>query len=172
MYGGALPELATPRSKLPDDEPDATLPENLVNRYPASSLALETQIVRGFEIYSHKDAQGHWVLADATRADLIEHFTAAFPTQLKARTLILISRSSPYYRRRLTADEAVGEDIAYQNTVDVWKQTGYDSLAYGRDFNDDDYGDRTHLSKLGGAKLAAVVAPEVRAMAERLGYLR
>jgi len=172
LYAAAIPELLTPRAKIPDAESDATSPENVANRYPAAVLDLETQIVRGFEIYSHRNPDGHWVLADATRSDMLAHFVASFPTQLKARTLMLISRSSPYYRRRLTADEAVGEDTAYANTVAIWEQAGYAAMSYGRDFTDDDYGDRTHLSKLGGAKLADAVAPKVRAMAEQLGYLR
>jgi hypothetical protein len=178
LYGAAIPELLTPRSKIPDQESDATSAANVANRlaavgpYSAAGFATEMQIVRGFQIYSHREPNGHWVLADATRADMLAHFQAAFPTPLKARTLMLISRSSPYYRRHLTADEAIGEDTAYQNTVDIWKQAGYDAMSYGRDFADDDYGDRTHLSKYGGAKLAEAVAPEVRALAERLGYLR
>jgi hypothetical protein len=178
LYAAALPELLTPRSKIPDAESDATSTENVNNRlnaigpYAASGFATEMQIVRGFEIYSHREPNGHWVLAEATRADMYEHFMASFPTQLKARTLMLISRSSPYYRRHLTPDEAIGEDTAYQNTVEIWEKAGYAAMSYGRDFDDDDYGDRTHLSKLGGAKLADAVAPKVRALAEQLGYLR
>jgi hypothetical protein len=178
IYGPSFPELLTPRAKMPDDEPDATAPLYVQNRldavapYAASSFATEMEIVRGFEIYSHRNPDGHWELAGATRSDMLAHFDAAFPTPLKARTLMLISRSSPYYRRHLTPDEGVGEDLAYENTVKIWKQAGYDAMAYGRDFTDDDYGDRTHLSKFGGAKLAAAVAPEVQALAARLGYLR
>ena len=170
LYGAAVPDLLTARSKIPDAESDATDPANVANRYPASGFNIEMEIVRGFEIYSHRMPDGHWELAEATRADMAAHFAEAFPTPLKARTLMLISRSSPYYRRHLTADEAIGEDQAYKNTVDIWEKAGYSAIAYGRDFNDDDYGDRTHLSKLGGAKLAEVVAPKVRTMAAQLGY--
>lgn len=44
-------------------------------------------------------------------------------------------------------------------------------LAYGGDFDDDDFADRIHLTKLGGRKLAAITAVEIRALVERLGYL-
>jgi lysophospholipase L1-like esterase len=172
LYGAAIPDLLTPRSKIPDAEADATDPANVENRYPAAVFDTEMQIVRGFEGYSHRTADGHWVLAEATREDMAAHFAEGFPTPLKARTLMLISRSSPHYRRHLTPDEAIGEDQAYANTVEIWEKAGYAAMSYGHDFNEDDYGDRTHLSKLGGAKLADAVAPKVRAMAEQLGYLR
>jgi hypothetical protein len=35
-----------------------------------------------------------------------------------------------------------------------------------------DFADRIHLNAAGGVKLADRVAPRVRAMAERLGYVR
>jgi hypothetical protein len=178
LYGAAIPELLTPRSKIPDQESDATSPENVANRlaaqgpYDTANFPKELAIVRGFHDYEHRLPNGHWDLAEATRADLSEHFDAAFPTPLIPRTLILISHSSPYYRRHLTPEEGVEEDEIYQATVDLWRKSGYTALSYGRDFNDDDYGDRTHLSKYGGAKLAELVAPQVRDIAERLGYLR
>jgi len=172
LYGAAIPELLTPRAEIPDKESDATDPDIVAQRYAASVLDIETQIVRGFEAYMHPAANGHWDLAEATRTDLLQHFAAAFPDSLKRRTLMLISRSSPYYVHRLSPAEQAGYDEAFRDTVGLWRESGYDAMEYGRDFNDDDFGDRTHLSKLGGAKLAAAVAPEVRALAGRLGYLR
>jgi hypothetical protein len=44
-------------------------------------------------------------------------------------------------------------------------------MEFGHSYTEDDFGDRSHLSKLGGRKLAAEVAPVVQAMATRLHYL-
>jgi hypothetical protein len=49
---------------------------------------------------------------------------------------------------------------------------GYAALDYGEKFTPEDYADRTHLAPAGGEKLADTVAPAVRALAEKLGYLR
>ena len=173
LYGDALPALAKPRSEYADEEQDATDPDVVAHRYTAAGLATEMAITRGyFEIYSHRQPDGHWELAPATRADLQSWFAEAFPAVLHPRTLMLIARGSPYYRHQLTPDESVGEDQAFKDTIALWQQAGYSSMEFGRDFTDDDYADRIHLSKLGGAKLAVAVAPQIRAMAEQLGYLR
>lgn len=168
----AVPALLAPRRSFPDDEPDATDPVWRARRYPADVFAQEMAIVRGAApLYRGRGADGRWILAGETRRDLAGLFATAFPAALKARTLMLIGRSSPYYRSRLAADEASREDQSFADTLGLWRGAGYPALEYGRDFDEDDYGDRTHLSKLGGAKLAAAVAPEVRALSQKLGYL-
>jgi hypothetical protein len=173
LYGAALPDLAKPRAEIPDDERDSTNPDLVARRYSAAGNDIEMKITRGyFEIYSHRQPDGHWQLADATRIDLQAWFKEAFPTPLKARTLMLIARGSPHYRRQLSPEEAVGEDQAFKDTVALWREAGYSAMEFGREFNEDDYVDRIHLTKLGGAKLAAAVAPQVQEMARQLGYLR
>ena len=94
------------------------------------------------------------------------------PDALKKRTLILLSRSSPYYVRRLTPDEREREDLTYAHSVAVWEAGGYEAMDYGKDFTVEEYGDRTHVTWQGGAKLAVLVADNVRAMAQDLGYLQ
>lgn len=171
--GPAIPELLTPRKDFPDREPDATDPVWLARRYPANVLAAEMQIERSAGLFYHsRGADGRWQLAEATRRDLATLFASAFPSLLKARTLMLIGYDSPYYRARLSPDEASRQDQAYADTIRLWHEAGYPAITYGRDFDENDYGDRVHLSKLGGAKLADVVAPAVRALTAKLGYLR
>jgi hypothetical protein len=170
--GQAVPALLKPRREFPDTEPDATNPDLVAQRYPAQFFDTEMQIVRGPMPFYHRGADGQLVLSPVAREDLTTRFDEAFPQPLKRRTLMLIGQSSPYYVRRLSPDEHVVYDQAFVDTVQLWRDAGYAAIEYGRDFTDDDYGDRTHLSKLGGWKLAATVAPQVEAMAARLGYLR
>ncbi|HEX3730696.1 MAG TPA: hypothetical protein VHV47_12875 [Opitutaceae bacterium] len=171
--GEVFPTLLRSRAGYPDAEGDATDPQIVAQRYPASVLDIELRIVRGADLFYHsRDASGRWVLAEATRGDVARRSATAFPDSLKKRTLMLFGHSSPYYRRMLTPDEAARENQSFLDTVELWRASGYPAMQFGRDFTDDDYGDRIHLSKLGGAKLAAAVAPEVRELAARLGYLR
>ncbi|HVW20910.1 MAG TPA: hypothetical protein VHC86_06810 [Opitutaceae bacterium] len=170
--GPAIPELWRPRKDFADQEPDATDPVWLGRRYPDNVLATEMQIERSAALFYHsRGPDGRWQLAEATRQDLSSLFTAAFPAPLRARTLMLIGYDSPYYRSRLDADEASRQEQAYEDTLRLWHEAGYPAIAYGRNFNENDYGDRIHLSKLGGAKLADAVAPAVRQLAQKLGYL-
>ena len=96
----------------------------------------------------------------------------AVPDAFKARTLVMLSRNSPYFFHMLSPAEARRDDLAYRDGVQAWREAGYASAEYGRDFLDEDFGDRTHLAASGGRKLAAVTAREVVALAQKLGYAR
>ena len=72
----------------------------------------------------------------------------------------------------MTPDEQERDTLAYDHAVEMWKAGGYDSMTYGgMDFTDFDYNDRTHLTALGGNKLAHAVSAKVRDMSAKLGYL-
>lgn len=167
-----FPDYLRPRRIYPDPEIDATDPKNLELEYRPESLDAEMRIIRGIAPYYTRLPGGKWQLAAVTRVDLAQHFDEAFPQSLKARTLVLLSGTSPFYRDRLSADEAAMVNQSYQDTREIWQHAGYPTLVYGLDFQTADFGDRVHLSKFGGWKLAAQVAPEVQAIAGRLGYLK
>jgi hypothetical protein len=172
-YSPNPPQLYWPRRDFPDQEPDATEAAWLKVRYPAATQAIELRIINdGARIAYAPAGAGGWSLLPAYRADLLRTFEEAFPDPLRPRTLLLIPRSSPHYTARLSAEESARLDQAYADTVQIWKAAGCDALEFGRTYTENDYGDRSHLSKLGGRKLAAEVAPEVRALAARLGYLK
>lgn len=174
VWGAYMPGLTRflqPRRSYPDPEPDSfTFP--IASRYPEANLEVEMVIVRGCSIYAYnKDAAGKWQLY-APIWDLFDLNTkASFPPELLKRTLILMSRNSPYYIRRLPPDEQERNDLTYKYAVKKWQETGCDALDYGGDFTVDDYHDRTHLTWHGGRKLAGLVAGKVRAMSQNLGYL-
>ena len=95
-----------------------------------------------------------------------------FPEPGRKRTLLLVLRDSPYYVTKLTHDEqaAYGETAA--TTVEGLKDVGFSAQEIGRNYSPDDYVDRCHLSEVGGKRLAEDVAPTIRDLAERLGYLQ
>ncbi len=167
-----FPLFLKPRRVYADPGVDGTDPRHVANRYRPADLEAEMRIMSGPSIYYSEDAKGQWTLAEATRADMAAHFDEAFPDPLKARTLVLISEGSPYYRRLLAPSEALMLRQAGSDTVDIWRQAGYPAMDYGWDYSPEDYGDRIHLTKTGGWKLAEQVAPKVASIAKSLGYLR
>jgi hypothetical protein len=167
-----FPAYLKPHGAYADQEPDGTDPIYDDAHYPASTLELETRIATGPRAYYSKDGGGKWRLAPVSRGDLTWRYAESFPQELKARTLMLVSGSSPYYVRRLSADDQAMVDQASSDTVELFREAGYASIDYGRDFEPADFGDRTHLTKLGGSKLAALVAPQVREISRKLGYIK
>jgi hypothetical protein len=170
------------RKTYPDPEPDsASFPMDA--RYIPANLEVELINVRGCSQYTfmsydasgqpqmRKDPSGKWVVYQPLWDQFSAGIKGAMPEALKKRTLVLMSHSSPYYVRLLTPDERERDALAYSHAVEMWKAGGYDSIEYGQNYTVDDFGDRTHLTWTGGAKLAPLVADKVREMSKNLGYL-
>lgn len=180
-YSPGLKEFLRPRHSYADPEPDRTT-FSLADRYIPANLDAEMINVIGCSQYAYgvvdatgfheqKDASGQWTLYAPSWDQFSAGIKGAMPPELKKRTLILMSRSSPYYIQKLKPDEQERDNLAYLHAVEMWKAGGYDSIDYGKDFTVDDYGDRTHLAPSGGFKLAALVADKIREMSRNLGYV-
>lgn len=165
------PQATWPRRLFRDEEGDfEQIPVS--RRYPPAGLEAEMAIVRGFSsTYCERGPDGAWRVIPSKRAVFDEVARAAFPDSLKSRTLILLSRNSPYYLSRLTPEEREREEFCYREGVQAWRRLGYSSLDYGADFAPEHFGDRTHLTATGGRRLAGIVAAEVESISARLGYL-
>jgi hypothetical protein len=166
-----LPEAIWGRGRFADIENDfEDIPFS--SRFLPEYRDAEMKIVRGFSgTYYAKDQDGNWRI----RSEYVTAFNrvakGAFPDDLKGRTLIMLSRNSPLYLRQLDSDEMSREDLAYGDGVKAWLALGYDADQYGRDYDDTDFGDRTHLTGTGGRKLAQQVATDVQALAAKLHYV-
>jgi len=168
------PDIRTafkPRNAFPDIEPDfETIP--FEERFSDRFAQAEMEIARNYTaIYYEKDAAGAWKLFSDQEAGFHDNVRNAFPDELKPRTLLVVSRNSPYYTRQLPDDIRARDELAIRHTLAGWREAGHASIDYGLDFADTDYGDRTHLTVSGGRKLAKLVAAEIESMSERLGYL-
>jgi hypothetical protein len=170
-YQPALPQAAWPRGRFKDEELDfMDIPFR--ERFRPDTIDLELRIVRGStESYYHQAADGRWVLHEPARQRFDSYDRAAMPVQLQRRTLIVVSKNSPYYVDRLTPEEKARDDQAYRDSIEIWRSAGYHAITYTDDFTAKDYGDRAHLTVSGGRKLAAVVAESVGAIATEQGYL-
>jgi len=166
-----LMQAVFPRKDLEDDERDFN-DTAFSDRFRAENNGAEMNIVRAFsEHFLFKSKRGEWLPIPYLRMVFEDVAKGAFPNDLKARTLIMLSRNSPFYLRKLTADELEREDAAYRAGVSEWQKMGYAAADYGRDYKDEDFGDRAHLTVSGGSKLSAQVADQVRGISLKLGYL-
>jgi hypothetical protein len=96
----------------------------------------------------------------------------SFPSPTRARTLFVVLSNSPYYVRQLNPDEQTCYSDLRRTTVQHLQSLQFSALEFGADCTPADFGDYGHLAASGGAKLADVVAPQVRALAQRLGYIK
>ena len=164
-------EQFQPRKRFTDDEGSFDdIPFS--RRFPADSLALETRITRGFtETHYERNAGGGWELRPAKQKEIDAVIRASMPEPLRRHTLIIVSKNSPFYADRLSADEQQRDAQSYRDTIALYRAAGYHAMTYPDDFTQYDYGDRAHLTVSGGRKLADVVAGEVRAIAAEQDYL-
>jgi hypothetical protein len=166
------PGWTIPRGRLRDEEPDyEDMPFDSPQRFAPAKTESELAITRAFSAvaYTPGGPEG-WTLNEAARHDLRRGIEWSVPGPLRARTLVMLSRNSPHYRRLLTPEEQARDDLAYRDTLALWREAGIAAAEYGRDFAPEDFGDRTHLSVTGGRKLAGIVAREIKTLARQLGY--
>lgn len=164
------PRAFRARSKFPDREPDfEDIP--LRQRFPGKGIPAEMAITRGTTApFYETNSYGQWQAASIPFNGFAKSARDAFPEPLRARTLIVLSANAPFYTCRLSPAEQARDVLAVRDTLKIWRDHGYAAAAYGEGFVDEDFGDRTHLSASGGQKLAALLAPEIRSLAGRLGY--
>jgi len=165
------PQAHFPRNHFKDEETDfETIP--FETRFTPQVVATDMNITRQYTAsYYDRNPDGSWSLNKTDYQAFMDNARSEFPDEVKPRTLIVISRNSPYFTRQLEPEIRARDEDAVRVTIAGWKSLGYDSIDYGRDFEDEDYGDRTHLTATGGAKLAAVLAPEIQGLAVRLNYV-
>lgn len=171
LYTPAPPRMFGPRKMFVDEELDGT-GLTLEQRYLPIVRERELQILRATSssLYQRTPGGG-WEMLSAERARLDVCYRDGFPPSLHARTMILLGRDSSFFRDQLTPDELARDEQAITDSLSMLRARGYAAVDYGKGFSHQDYADRTHLAPSGGRKLADTVAPEVRALAKKLGYL-
>lgn len=175
--GGTFPTAQTaranqafrPRGAFADQELEfEAIP--VANRFAERFLAAEMDITRATSgLFYQLDARGQWVPVESAWQNVREA-KAAFPRALRARTLMVLCPNSPHYVQRMTPAEQARNALAYADSAAMWRSLGHATTTYGDGFTFEDFGDRTHLTASGGRKLAAHLAPEIRALATQLAY--
>ncbi len=165
------PEAYWPRSRFKDAETDFDA-SAFESRFPPGVVATDLNISRHYSsAFYHENSDGSWTEDELAYQIYVKDSRDAFPDSVKPRTLILIGQNSPFYTRQLLPEIVARDEKAIGDTIGILKAQGYAAIGYGRDFGVEDFGDRTHLTSSGGAKLAEIVAPAIESMAQKLNYL-
>ena len=151
-----------------DETPDLSpIPERF------TFLEQSMQIIRTFFHFCvEKDAKGEFRINSAVSDAFIRDARVAFPDAFKPRTLILLAYNAPFYSNQLSKDEHAAYEFAFSQGKSWLQKAGYHSVLIGPGLTDEDFADRVHLAASGGQKMAREIAPEIRAMAAQLGYLK
>ena len=105
-------------------------------------------------------------------APLIRALYACFPPSARRRSLFLVLSDNPHYVERLERPARDSYRWGMAKEAEVVEAAGFAALAVGSGFPAADYIDRCHLTEEGGRRLARCVAPKVKELARRLGYLK
>jgi hypothetical protein len=151
-----------PRRKYPDVETGHDAP--FAQRYAAAADEANMALVRSVIPAGEAALQG-------PRPALVASLEDGLPPLTRPRTLLVFCKESPYYLARLTPEERERYHTVFARAVRVTAEAGISSLLAGDGWTVDDFCDRCHLSEAGGARLAALVAPRIDAMARQLGYV-
>jgi hypothetical protein len=143
-------------------------------RYPPAIAPAVVQRIRGWlqvgrKMLPYRDGGAE---IDLERSDLVSQLRACFPEGCRPRTLVLVPHENPYYLGLLAPAEQALSRRLVRDQVRAAEAAGFAALEVGRDYTvDDHYDGGGHYTEPGGARLAAEVAPKLRDMARRLGYL-
>ena len=163
----------TPRKEL--DDPAATYqPDPVEQRYARLNVEQVMQTERRVPRDACSTDETGELFEDPTLPHLAAYEAdarAAFPDEFRRRTVVSVTYHSPYFWPYLSEREQACADTAYAWAVAALERTGFRALTTGKDFGIEDYDDLVHLTASGGARLARVLAPEIRAKARQLGYL-
>jgi hypothetical protein len=144
-------------------------------RYPESSrddLLERIRLALARRIRYEPDGRRTVVAVPRPWDGMTAELETSLPLAVRQRTLVVVDRPSPHYVDLLTGEEQATLGYLVERTVSALQDAGYEATSMGQDLTAEDYADLVHLVPSGGAKLAALVAPRVRALAERLGYTR
>ena len=143
-------------------------PEPAPDWYKARGYPVEADDVRELQ----KAAQQLMPQDDPRWLSIKTSAEEQFPPALRAITLINVDINSPFYLDRIPNGRNKYLNQA-QHMADLLMGIGFPrTLVAERAFDANDFSDRVHLAVSGGVKLAANVAPEVRALAATLRYIQ
>lgn len=158
-----------PRSQMNDNEPKP-LSRELRRADPGYEDTLKRTASRVVEIIEDSRPQ---LDSRTMRDEILRTFEACLPNEkLRQRTIVVVNSFAPAVVERLTQEQR--DDLAALSklTEEAVHASGMPCLQQAGLFTDDEHADTVHLNASGGAKLAMEVAPLVRAVAAKLGYLQ
>ncbi|HEY5812282.1 MAG TPA: hypothetical protein VIT23_06490, partial [Terrimicrobiaceae bacterium] len=156
-----------PRSELPDDESFFVFdPEGLKARE-----AHELRILKGAYVERVGMAQNKLQLSDIALQSFAAIEKAIPDLTLRARTLFLVTTRNPVLTEQLSSTDWQRYQLSVFDWSQKLNQAGFATLSVGMNYQGEDFIDAHHFSNKGGARMASEIAPIIRQMAEKNGWL-
>jgi hypothetical protein len=156
-----------PRRKLPDPDTDPPPVESRFPLRPEEIHYVKHAALRFVETEEH----GRW-RSKAGAWNYFDQVIRTPSTDMRARSLIVLMRVCPLYLSKLTEKERQADEFTYDLCAQKWCSAGYHSTVVGSNFVPADYFDPRHLAAAGGDKLAPIMADQIEALAQELGYTK
>ena len=174
QFAGAVTgNFLLPRRLYADPLEDYTPPPPEV-RYSAAAREVELPRVRALALRGcDRDGTGALIPYEASAfwRQVRDYNGAALPQELRERSVMVLNYWSTVYREQLTGEERDCFGQVYAEAARALTDAGFQVVLTGADYADEDYHDRIHLTDSGGRKLARDVAPEIRKLAQAMGYV-
>ncbi len=150
-----------PHNRIPDFDEGGTVP--FEKYHNSSHVPRESAYLRGL----FQSDIGQKLLRGEGYELVGAQYKAYLPDALRDRTLYVLRVDGLYFRKQLAPAEQATLVAFYHHFRDAISQAGLNVQLVGEDYIEHDYHDRAHFSEQGGRKLAADLAPSVRAMAAK-----
>jgi hypothetical protein len=156
--------------RITGTEPYARVPKG--STYPAAfDAGQERAVVAELGAWCAEQPDGTWKQKDLdfvrdsfVRSSLSQQI---FPG-LRERSVVLATARSPYFAKRLPPDGYRCWLESYSLMTEYLANHGFHAVLVGEDWTDEDFVDLLHPSASGGTKMAAELAPIIRALAAQL----
>ncbi len=100
--------------------------------------------------------------------EMNEGLDAGTVPELRSRSLLVVSSFCTYYLHQLTEHEQQRYAEMRDRTVAGFRSMGFRSIEAGSRFEESEYADLLHLLPPGGERLAGVLAPEIKRIAQEV----
>jgi hypothetical protein len=147
-----------PRRSFPDDSAPA---QPMASRYPPHQQELARNALRTCVTIGTTPIPAYTQI-----------YKNQFAPPNRERTLLVAVPFSPHYVRQLPPQEQEVYYGFFPPFVQSLRQAGFASDMALMDATPEDFADLSHISGAGAVKLVRAVAPNVRALAEKLGYTK
>ncbi|RBP47448.1 hypothetical protein DES53_101245 [Roseimicrobium gellanilyticum] len=162
----------TPLKLLPDNEPQPP-PPDVRHASPDYLATIDPCVKRLDPSGLEKEADGQWTVPPAMVQQIQKKLEVSLPKdELRRRTIVIETTYEPFVMARMPPDQHQKLAVLSSCTEKEIQAAGMRCLNTFGKFTDEDFADHVHFTGAGGAKLAADLAPLVRALAADLGYTK
>jgi hypothetical protein len=122
-------------------------------------------------VVSAPGANQGWIMDPNLEAAYRRQLDALFTLPQRSKILLCLTHCNPRFIRRMTQEEQAINRAAFEASTALFNSEGILTIQAGTAYEDGDFINAAHLTPEGGRKMATEIAPYVRELARRHGFL-